>query len=178
MPTFYLDEKPIEFEAGEKILSAALKAGIEIPHYCYHPALSVVATCRMCLVDVVDMGNGRPAPKLMTSCSTDAAEGMKVLTHNESVREGRELVMEFLLIIPWTAPFATRRGSVPCRIILTTMEAVNLKWNIPNGSMAGATSALLSCWNATAVSTVHVVIVLLGKSRAPMSLVCSTGVTN
>ena len=33
MPTFYLDEKPVEFEAGEKILSAALKAGIEIPHY-------------------------------------------------------------------------------------------------------------------------------------------------
>ena len=111
MPTFYLDEKPVEFEAGEKILSAALKAGIEIPHYCYHPALSVVATCRMCLVDVVDMGNGRPAPKLMTSCSTDAAEGMKVLTHNESVREGRELVMEFLLINhPLDCPICDQAG--------------------------------------------------------------------
>jgi NADH-quinone oxidoreductase subunit G len=111
MPTFYLDEQPIEFEPGEKILSAALKAGIEIPYYCYHPALSIVATCRMCLVDVTDMGNGRPAPKLMTSCSTDAAEGMKVVSHNESVREGRELVMEFLLVNhPLDCPICDQAG--------------------------------------------------------------------
>ena len=52
-----------------------------------------------------------PPPKLMTSCSTDAAEGMKVLTHNESVREGRELVMEFLLINhPLDCPICDQAG--------------------------------------------------------------------
>ena len=62
MPVFHLDGQPVEFEPGEKVLSAALRAGVEVPHYCFHPGLSVVATCRMCLVDVVDMGNGRPMP--------------------------------------------------------------------------------------------------------------------
>ncbi|MBF0278670.1 MAG: molybdopterin-dependent oxidoreductase [SAR324 cluster bacterium] len=111
MPTFYLDDQAIEFEPGEKIIAAAKRAGIDIPHYCYHPALSVVATCRMCLVDIVDMGNGRPAPKLMTSCSTDAAEGMKILSQNEKVVEGRELVMEFLLVNhPLDCPICDQAG--------------------------------------------------------------------
>lgn len=111
MPMFYLDDQPIEFEPGEKIIAAAMRRGIDVPHYCYHPGLSVVATCRMCLVDIVDMGNGRPAPKLMTSCSTDAAEGMKILTKNEKVIEGRELVMEFLLINhPLDCPICDQAG--------------------------------------------------------------------
>ena len=57
MEVFYIDDQPVPFEKGEKILSAALRTGLEIPHFCYHPALSVVATCRMCLVDVTDLGN-------------------------------------------------------------------------------------------------------------------------
>ena len=52
----------------------------------YHPALSVVATCRMCLVDVTDLGNGRPAPKL-TSCSTDAMPNMRVSTKTTRFRK-------------------------------------------------------------------------------------------
>jgi NADH-quinone oxidoreductase subunit G len=42
MEVFYIDDQPVPFEKGEKILSAALRAGLEIPHFCYHPALSVV----------------------------------------------------------------------------------------------------------------------------------------
>lgn len=111
MPTFYLDDQPIEFEPGEKVLQAALRAGVEIPHYCFHPALSIVATCRMCLVDIIDMGNGRPSPKLQTSCSTDAAEGMKILTKNDSVKASRELVMEFLLVNhPLDCPICDQAG--------------------------------------------------------------------
>lgn len=111
MPIFYVDDQPIEFEPGEKILAATMRSGIKIPHYCFHPGLSVVATCRMCLVDVVDLGNGRPAPKLMTSCSTDAAEGMKIVTQNEKVQEGRELVMEFLLVNhPLDCPICDQAG--------------------------------------------------------------------
>jgi NADH-quinone oxidoreductase subunit G len=111
MPVFELDGKSVEFEPGEKILSAAMRAGIKIPHYCYHPGMSVVATCRMCMVDVIDMGNGRPAPKLQTSCSMDAVEGMKVETKNEKVQESRELVMEYLLINhPLDCPICDQSG--------------------------------------------------------------------
>lgn len=111
MPVFYLDGNPIEFEPGEKVLAAALRNGVKIPHYCYHPGLSVVATCRMCLVDVVDQGNGRPAPKLQTSCSTPAAENMKVITNHQKIAEARNLVMEFLLVNhPLDCPICDQSG--------------------------------------------------------------------
>ena len=111
MPVFQIDGEPVEYEPGEKILSAALRCGKIIPHYCYHPGMSIVATCRMCLVDVIDLGNGRPAPKLQTACSVDATEGMKIETLNEKVEEGRKLVNEFLLINhPLDCPICDQSG--------------------------------------------------------------------
>ena len=56
MPTVIVNDLPVEFGASEKLncIQAAERAGIEIPSYCYHPSLSVVASCRMCLVEVGD----------------------------------------------------------------------------------------------------------------------------
>ena len=111
MPVFQIDGEQVEYEPGEKVLSAALRCGKIIPHYCYHPGMSIVATCRMCLVDVVDLGNGRPAPKLQTACSVDATEGMKIETSNYKVEEGRKLVNEFLLINhPLDCPICDQSG--------------------------------------------------------------------
>jgi len=111
MPFFQIDGELIEYELGEKIISASLRSGKFIPHYCYHPGMSVVATCRMCLVDVIDMGNGSPAPKLQTACSLDATEGMKVETLNQKVEEGRKLVNEFLLVNhPLDCPICDQSG--------------------------------------------------------------------
>ena len=111
MPVFQIDGEPVEYEPGEKVLSAALRCGKIIPHYCYHPGMSIVATCRMCLVDVIDLGNGRPAPKLQTACSVDATEGMKIETFNQKVEEGRKLVNEFLLINhPLDCPICDQSG--------------------------------------------------------------------
>ncbi|MCS5546585.1 MAG: molybdopterin-dependent oxidoreductase [SAR324 cluster bacterium] len=111
MPFFQIDGEPVEYEPGEKVISAALRSGKIIPHYCYHPGMSVVATCRMCLVDVIDMGNGRPAPKLQTACSLDAMEGMKIETLNQKVEEGQKLVNEFLLVNhPLDCPVCDQSG--------------------------------------------------------------------
>jgi len=111
MPVIQIDGEPVEYEQGEKVLSAALRRGKIIPHYCYHPSMSIVATCRMCLVDVVDLGNGKPDPKLQTACSIDAVEGMKIETFNQKVEEGRKLVNEFLLINhPLDCPICDQSG--------------------------------------------------------------------
>ena len=111
MPTFFLDGEPVEFEPGQDILTAALKVDQFIPHYCYHPAMSRVATCRMCMVEVEDDGRGRKMPKLQTSCSTQAMENMKVVTKNDRVKRARESVMEFLLINhPLDCPICDQAG--------------------------------------------------------------------
>ncbi|MBN2320478.1 MAG: molybdopterin-dependent oxidoreductase [Acidobacteria bacterium] len=76
---------------GTVILEAAKTAGIHIPHYCYHPGLSCVGSCRMCLVEI------EKSPKLQPSCATPAAEGMVVSTETPETLKNRRSVLEFLL---------------------------------------------------------------------------------
>ena len=63
MPTIKIDGREIPFEPGDTIIRAAHRVGIDIPHYCWHPGLSVAANCRMCLVEVLPPP-GRPAMTL------------------------------------------------------------------------------------------------------------------
>jgi NADH-quinone oxidoreductase subunit G len=105
MPKFLIDEKEIEFKTGQTIIEAAKDHGIEIPHFCWHPKLSVSGNCRVCLVEVEKM------PKLMIACSTLASEGMVVNTQSEKTLEARNAVMEFILINhPLDCPICDEAG--------------------------------------------------------------------
>ena len=86
-----IDGRPIEAAPGTTIFVAAKNAGIEIPHLCYHPVLSVVGACRLCLVEV------EGARGLITSCAAPVAEGMVVRTTSEKVHWARKAVLEFIL---------------------------------------------------------------------------------
>ena len=104
-----IDGRDVEFEPGMTIIRAAERAGIVIPHYCWHAGLSVAGNCRMCLVEIEKM------PKLAIACSTSAAEGMVVRTANERVKEARDAIMEFLLINhPLDCPICDQAGE--CRL--------------------------------------------------------------
>ncbi|HZO82760.1 MAG TPA: molybdopterin-dependent oxidoreductase [Candidatus Binataceae bacterium] len=92
MPKLTIDEREIEVPDGLNLIEAARLAGIEIPHYCYHPALAVVGNCRMCLVEV------EKAPKLQIACNTRVADGMVVRTRSERTKAAQRAVLEFLLI--------------------------------------------------------------------------------
>ena len=92
MPNLTIDGKNIEVPAGTTIIQAAEKLGIDIPRYCYHPALPVAGNCRICMVEV------EKAPKLQIACYTPVAEGMVVNTASSKVLEARKTVLEFLLV--------------------------------------------------------------------------------
>lgn len=105
MPTFILDGKELSFKPGQTIIEAAKDAGIEIPHFCWHPALTVAGNCRICLVEV------EKAPKGMIACSTNVAEGMVVHSNSPSAIHMRNAVMEFLLINhPLDCPICDEAG--------------------------------------------------------------------
>jgi NADH-quinone oxidoreductase subunit G len=105
MPKLTVDGVEIEFQPGEKIIQAAERAGNHIPRYCYHDALTVVAQCRMCLVEVEGQR------KLVTACSTPAADGMKVSTKSEKVKKSVKGVQEFLLANhPLDCPICDQAG--------------------------------------------------------------------
>jgi NADH-quinone oxidoreductase subunit G len=105
MPNFTVDGKEISFIQGQTVLESARNNGISIPHFCWHPKLSVSGNCRICLVEIERM------PKLAISCSTLAAEGMIVHTSSEKVISARNAVMEFLLINhPLDCPICDEAG--------------------------------------------------------------------
>lgn len=105
MPKITIDQTEVEFNPGETIIQAALRSGFEIPHFCYHPAMSVAGNCRICLVEVEKM------PKLVIACATPATEGMTVYTKSDKVIQAQNAVMEFLLINhPLDCPICDEAG--------------------------------------------------------------------
>jgi len=105
MPKINIDGKELEFKHGRTIIEAAKEDGIEIPHFCWHPKLSVSGNCRVCLVEVEKM------PKLVIACSTVAAEGMVVHTASDKALAARNAVMEFILINhPLDCPICDEAG--------------------------------------------------------------------
>jgi NADH-quinone oxidoreductase subunit G len=92
MPKLTIDGKEVNAPDGVNLIQAAEEIGIEIPHYCFHPGLSVPGNCRMCLVEV------EKAPKLQIACNTRVAEGMVVHTQSAKTKTAQKAVLEFLLI--------------------------------------------------------------------------------
>ncbi len=105
MPKMIVDGKEIEFKQGQTIIEAASDNGIDIPHFCWHPKLSVSGNCRMCLVEVERM------PKLVIACGTLANEGMVVHVDSDKAISARNAVMEFELINhPLDCPICDEAG--------------------------------------------------------------------
>lgn len=105
MPTVTINGKSVEVPRGTPILRAAAMVGVNIPHFCYHPALSAPANCRMCLVEV------EKARKLEPSCYLKCTDGMVVHTENTKVHAARRAVLEFILVNhPVDCPICDQAG--------------------------------------------------------------------
>ena len=108
MPKLTIDGKEITVPDGINVIQAAQHAGIEIPRYCFHPKLRVVATCRMCHVEIDKM------PKLQAACSTVVREGMEVRTGTPAVVKSRQAILEFFLLNhPLDCPICDKGGECP-----------------------------------------------------------------
>jgi NADH-quinone oxidoreductase subunit G len=128
--TLTIDDRELTVHAGTLIVDAAKRIGIEIPVFCYHPKLSSVGMCRMCLVEVgtpaVDRDTGelqrdeagnpviRWFPNLQTACTMPVTQGMVVRTQTERVAHARQDVIEFLLTShPLDCPICDKGGECP-----------------------------------------------------------------
>ncbi len=107
MPKITVDGKTIECKDRQMILQACVDAGMEVPHYCYHPGLSIVASCRICLAEI----EGGP-PKLVPTCQTPVRDGMVVHMANSSKAvANQKQVMEYLLVNhPLDCPVCDQAG--------------------------------------------------------------------
>ena len=130
--TVNVDGREIAVPKGTNMIEAAKLLGIDIPHYCYHPKLSVVGNCRMCLVEmgmpavdpatkqpVMDAATGKQKinwmPRPTIGCATYASPGLHIRTTTPMVKDCREGVMEFLLVNhPLDCPICDQAGE--CRL--------------------------------------------------------------
>jgi len=103
--TITIDGQEVTVPEGTPVIEAAKRIGIEIPHYCYHPALSIAGSCRLCLVEI------EGASKLTLACNTPVSDGMIIHTDTPAVREARRGTLEFLLLNhPLDCPVCDRGG--------------------------------------------------------------------
>lgn len=131
--TINIDGQDIDVPKGINIIEAVKIAGKgrEVPHYCYHPKLSIAGNCRMCMVEMGmpmrDRATGEAIldedgtqkigwmPKPTIGCATNASPGMHIRTNSEMVKESRNGVTEFLLINhPLDCPICDQAGE--CRL--------------------------------------------------------------
>ncbi|WP_437187163.1 molybdopterin-dependent oxidoreductase [Planctomicrobium sp. SH668] len=103
MPTALVNDKPVEIAPDERLncIQVAARGGVEIPAYCFHPSLSVVASCRMCLVEVGDTkpdGTVVMQPKLVPGCQTPVKDGTVIIANSPKVIEARKATLEYLLL--------------------------------------------------------------------------------
>ncbi len=116
MAAITINGNDFELDDNEQlnVIEAAERFGIEIPYYCWHPGLSVVASCRMCLVEIGqknDEGVVRMVPRLMPACQTPARDQTVVVTNSDKVVENRKAVEEYLLLDhPVDCPICDRAG--------------------------------------------------------------------
>jgi NADH-quinone oxidoreductase subunit G len=105
-----VDGVEVEAAEGRTILQALddanlLMNGIDVPHYCWHPKLSIDGSCRLCQVEIEGF------PKLQIACNTVVQDGMVVRTGTRRVQTAREGVMELLLVNhPLDCPICDQAG--------------------------------------------------------------------
>ncbi len=90
MPYVTVDGETVEINGEKNILELVRKAGIELPTFCYHSELSVYGACRMCTVEIDNMG-------LVAACSTPPTDGMVIHTNTKRTQRLRKMVVELLL---------------------------------------------------------------------------------
>ena len=100
-----VDGKTVEVADTSNALEACRAAGVDVPHFCYHPKLSVVGQCRMCMVEVDGL------PKVQASCTVPVRDGMVIRASSERALAARNATMEFLLINhPLDCPICDQAG--------------------------------------------------------------------
>jgi NADH-quinone oxidoreductase subunit G len=117
MATIIINRNEYAIPEGEKLnaIQMARRVGIDIPYYCWHPALSVVANCRMCEIETGSKdpktGEIKLVPKLVPACQTPARDMTVLVTDSPKVKEHQRMIMEYLLLNhPLDCPVCDQAG--------------------------------------------------------------------
>ena len=97
MATIHVDGQSYEVNGADNLLQACLSLGLDIPYFCWHPALGSVGACRQCAVRQYKDSDDDQG-MLVMSCMTPAADGTRIDIEDEEARAFRASVVEWLMI--------------------------------------------------------------------------------
>jgi iron-only hydrogenase group A len=140
MTKVFVNHKEVEVSSNATILDAARAVGIHIPTLCHYEGKSPIGACRVCLVEV------EGAKTLVASCSTPVAEGMKIHTNNQRVREARRTVVELILSEhEGSCQYCTRSEDCELKEIASHLgiEDIHYKGEKPVAQLDDSTPALV-----------------------------------
>lgn len=95
--TVHIDGKAFQVEKGQNLLHICLSLCLDLPYFCWHPALHSVGACRQCAIKQFKDENDTTG-KIVMACMTPAAEGMRISIDNCEAREFRAAIIEFLMV--------------------------------------------------------------------------------
>lgn len=114
MVSLIVDGKTVSVPKGTLVIEAAFSAGSDIPYFCYHPRLTSVGACRMCLASVELEMFGQRRASIMATCTVPAADGMVIKTTTPDVKKAQNGVLELILANhPLDCPVCDRGGECP-----------------------------------------------------------------
>ena len=96
MATIHVDGKTFEVDGADNLLQACLSMGLDIPYFCWHPALGSVGACRQCAVKQYTDENDKRG-RLVMSCMTPATDNTWISIDDEEAKQFRESVVEWLM---------------------------------------------------------------------------------
>lgn len=97
MPTIQIDGQEYEVEAGQNILQACLNLGLDLPYFCWHPALGSVGACRQCAV-VQYLNPEDQRGRIVMGCMTPVSDGAIFSLTGDKASEFRQTVVESLML--------------------------------------------------------------------------------
>ena len=86
MATIYIDGRQYEVGAGDNLLHTCLSQGLDIPYFCWHPALGSIGACRQCAVKQYRDANDKVGHIVM-SCMTPSADGTRISIADEEAQQ-------------------------------------------------------------------------------------------
>ena len=96
MATIHVDGKALEVDGADNLLQACLSLGLDIPYFCWHPALGSVGACRQCAVKQYTDENDKRG-RLVMSCMTPATDNTWISIDDDEAKQFRASVVEWLM---------------------------------------------------------------------------------
>lgn len=96
MATLYIDDKPFEVNGADNLLRACLSLGLDVPYFCWHPALGSVGACRACAVKQYANADDKRG-RLVMSCMTPSTDNTYISIDDEEAKAFRKSVLEWLM---------------------------------------------------------------------------------